>query len=251
MYIRNYQFKSRNSKKFSIRRDSLDIEGQKEKLWAFGGRLPRKDMKLVEAVKGLVQAFWYDNTRHSSNTSDVLKNWKGSRNHELHIKHYLYMTQTQLYEMFTVSHPELRLGQRSFEKSKPWYVRINTIRNTYCCRYHVEFEYYYNMFLHIHWFLHPNHVHECSSIPQPISSRYFLHTIMCLRRDTQAYYAKKCLDGTCRRIRIIHLRIQLLKNKTSHGIFISYMMENIVGRLIANFTGNNALVKFSLTCFIF
>jgi len=91
----------------------------------------------------------------------------------------------------------LRLGQRSFEKCKPWYVRINAIRNTCCCRYHVEFEYYYNTFVHICHFLHPNHVQECSSITPPISSRDLLHTIMCLRRDGQAYYAKQCLDGTC------------------------------------------------------
>ena len=99
-------------------------------------------MKLLEKVKGLVHAFWHDNTRPSSNTTDVLKHFKGSRNHEPHIKHYLDMMQTQLYEMFKVSHLELRLGQRSFEKCKPWYVRINAICNTCCCRYHVEFEYY-------------------------------------------------------------------------------------------------------------
>ena len=81
-----------------------------EKLWAFSGRLSCKDMKLVEAVKGLMQAFWHDNTRSSSNTRDVLKHCKSSRSHEPHIKHYIDMTQTQLYEMFKVSHLELRLG---------------------------------------------------------------------------------------------------------------------------------------------
>ena len=40
-------------KKYSVRRDNLDVEGQMETLWAFSGRLPRKDMKLVEVVKGL------------------------------------------------------------------------------------------------------------------------------------------------------------------------------------------------------
>ena len=96
---------SKTLKKYYVRRDSLDIEGQMEKLWAFSGRLPRKDMKLVEAVNGLVQAFWHDNTRPSSNTRDMLKHYKGSRSHEQHIKHYLDMTQTQLYEMFKVFHP--------------------------------------------------------------------------------------------------------------------------------------------------
>ena len=41
-------------KKYSVRRDNLDVEGQMETLWAFSGRLLCKDMKLVEAVKGLV-----------------------------------------------------------------------------------------------------------------------------------------------------------------------------------------------------
>ena len=105
MHIINCQFKSKNSKKNPIRRESLDIEGQMEKLWEFSGRLPHKDMNLVEAMKGLVHAFWHGNTNSCSNTRDVLKHFKGSRNHEPHIKHYLDMMQTQLYEMFKVSHP--------------------------------------------------------------------------------------------------------------------------------------------------
>ena len=102
--------------------------------------------------------FWNDNTRHSSNTKDVLKHCRGSRNNEPHVKHYLDMTQTQLFEMFKFSHVELRFGQRSFEKCKPLYVRINTIQNT-CCRYHIDFDLYYHTFAHIHRFLHPKKMH--------------------------------------------------------------------------------------------
>ena len=50
-------------KKYSVRRDNLDVEGQMETLLAFSSRFPHKDMKLVEAVKGLVQTFWHDSTR--------------------------------------------------------------------------------------------------------------------------------------------------------------------------------------------
>ena len=32
-------------KKYSVRRDNLDVEGQMETIWAFGGRLYHKDMK--------------------------------------------------------------------------------------------------------------------------------------------------------------------------------------------------------------
>ena len=61
---------------------------------AFTGRLPHSDMKLIEAVKGLVQEFWNDNTRPYSNQKYVVRLRKGSRDHEPHIKHFLDMTQT-------------------------------------------------------------------------------------------------------------------------------------------------------------
>ena len=76
-------------------------------------------MKLVEVVKGLVQMFWHDNTRTSSNMMDVLKHCRGSRNNEPHVKHYLDMTQTQLFKVFKFYHIELRIGKISFEKCKP------------------------------------------------------------------------------------------------------------------------------------
>ena len=69
-------------KKYSVRRNNLDVEGQMETLWAFNGSFPCKYMKLVEAVKGLVHTFWHDNTRPSSNMKDVLKHCRGSRNND-------------------------------------------------------------------------------------------------------------------------------------------------------------------------
>ena len=63
-----------------------------ETLWEFSGRFCHKDMKLVEAVKGLVYTFWHDNTRTSSNRNDVLKKCRGSMNNEPHVKHYLDIT---------------------------------------------------------------------------------------------------------------------------------------------------------------
>ena len=55
-------------------------------------------MKLVDVVKGLVQSFWHDHTRPSSNRKDVLKLIRGSKDCEPHIKHILDITQTELYK---------------------------------------------------------------------------------------------------------------------------------------------------------
>ena len=117
-------------------------------------------MNLVEVVKGLVHTLWHDNTRPSSNKNDVLRRCRGSMNNELHVKNYIDMTQTQFFEMFKVSHAELRLRKISFENYNPWYVRISTIRNTCCCRYHIEFDIYYHTFAHICHFLYTKHVQE-------------------------------------------------------------------------------------------
>jgi hypothetical protein len=45
-------------------------------------------MKLIEAIKGLVQGFWNENTRPYSNQKYVLKSRNKYRDHEPHIKHF-------------------------------------------------------------------------------------------------------------------------------------------------------------------
>ena len=75
-------------------------------------------MKLIDAVKGLVQDFWRDNSTPSSNQNDVLNLRRGSRDREPHFKHFIDMTQIELYERFRHEHNELKLGKISFKKCK-------------------------------------------------------------------------------------------------------------------------------------
>ena len=97
-------------------------------------------MNLIDAVKELVQIFCHDHTRPSSNQRDVLKLRKGSTKCEPRVKHFLDMTPTKIYERFRREHTQLNLAQRSFEKCKPWYIRVCIDQNTCCCIYHVEYE---------------------------------------------------------------------------------------------------------------
>jgi hypothetical protein len=85
-------------------------------MWAFTGRLPHFVMKLIGAVKGLVHDFWHVNTRPSSNQKYILKLRRGFRDCEPHVKHFLDITHTKLYERFRTIHSALNLGQRSFHK---------------------------------------------------------------------------------------------------------------------------------------
>jgi hypothetical protein len=80
-------------RKYSHRQDSLNTGGPTY-LWAFTGRIPHSDMNLIGAIKGLVHDFWHENARPSSNQKDVLKMRRGYRDHEPHIKHFIYITHT-------------------------------------------------------------------------------------------------------------------------------------------------------------
>ena len=136
-------------------------------------------MKLIDAIKDLVQKFWHDHTGPSSYQIYVLKLRKGSTECEPHVKHFLDTTQTKIYERFKNEHTHLNLGQRSFEKCKPWYVRICIDQNRFCCRYHVEYEYFYDTYKHIFCDLHTNLVNGCKgSVIPPNASRYFIVRIM-------------------------------------------------------------------------
>ena len=75
------------------------------------------------------------------------------------------------------------MGQRSFKKCKPWYVKINTTHNTCCCRYHIEYSYYYDTYIHILCGLHKNIVQECSATFPVKSSRDYIHSIWCIRTE--------------------------------------------------------------------
>lgn len=134
------------------RRKSIEIDPINQ-CWSFSGRLPRSDRKLTNEIKIIIEKFWHDHTRVSPNIKDVLKEKKslGSKDYKPeHAKHFLDMTQTQLYNKFVndkvLSAFNISVSQRSFEKCKPWYVRINKQRVTCCCKTHMQFRYYYQVF---------------------------------------------------------------------------------------------------------
>ena len=66
------------------------------------------------------------------------------------------MNQIQLFNKFKDEHIEVNLSINTFVQHKPWYVRPITIRDTCCCCYHVEFELYYDTFLHFGKTFWPN-----------------------------------------------------------------------------------------------
>ena len=64
----------------------------KNELWTFHSRLPRKDKEISEALKSLIEEFWKNNTRVSSNRRDVVRRRIGSQNCDPHAKKKLNST---------------------------------------------------------------------------------------------------------------------------------------------------------------
>ena len=81
-----------------------------------------------------------------------------------------------MFKTFMDSNVDVNISLITFVKLKPWYVRPIIVRDTCCCRYHVEFEWYYETFNHFG-------IHCLPNDPPPSSVRnlylkYYVHERM-------------------------------------------------------------------------
>ena len=98
------------------------------------------------------------------------------------------MTGVALFEEFKESNPGVQISFTMFSKLKPWYIRSNTIRDTCCCRYHIEFQLYYDTFVDFckkHW----------DGELAPHIGRDFISMILCNRNPENVFFNKRCVGG--------------------------------------------------------
>jgi hypothetical protein len=106
---------------------------------------PRND-KVSNEWRNMIVEFWNENSIVSSNRRDVLTQRLSRGVREEHQKHLLDNSQTDLFHKFQDAHHDIVIGKQNFEAIKPWYIHPNKVCETCCCRYHVEFNYYYELF---------------------------------------------------------------------------------------------------------
>jgi hypothetical protein len=82
-------------------------------------RSTRRDKLDPETVEAAVD-FWTQNSR----VSPCKKHVVGLRRKGVvpHVKHFLEMSQTEMYINFKNKHPQAKIGQRKFEMCKPFFV---------------------------------------------------------------------------------------------------------------------------------
>ena len=103
--------------------------------------------KMAEGIKDKVIEFWDTHSRAIPDRRHVLQKRLSRNVYREHCKHVMEMTTVALYEEFQETNPGVQIAFSMFNKLKPWYIKPNTIRDTCCCRYHVEFQLYYGTFL--------------------------------------------------------------------------------------------------------
>ena len=109
-------------------------------------------------------------------------------NYETHAKHITEITQVEMFKRFMEMNVDAKISLSTFVKLKPWYVRPIVVRDTCCCRYHVEFELYYETFLDFGMQCWPNN-------PPPASVSEFVSKILFVQENDQVFYKKQCVRG--------------------------------------------------------
>ena len=76
----------------------------------------------------------------TGNKSDIKRERLGPNIYASHMAQVIEKTQIDAYIDFVAKYPDIKIGQRTFDKLKPFFVRpaSGKDRNTCCCRYHIE-----------------------------------------------------------------------------------------------------------------
>ncbi|CAG2227095.1 unnamed protein product [Mytilus edulis] len=97
---------------------------------------------LTERTKRIVHDFWLQSnvSRPTNNKNDIKRVRISPNVYSSHSCYILEKTQTEVFLQFKNEYPDEKIGQRAFEKCKPYFVRTAQFKDkvTCCCRQHVE-----------------------------------------------------------------------------------------------------------------
>ncbi|KAH9308100.1 hypothetical protein KI387_036011, partial [Taxus chinensis] len=176
--------------RYAKRRKTLD-DSTMEGNWALMCRNPHSD-KIEDNIVKIVSDFWTERTHPSSNVRDVLKHKVTRNNYDEYIKHWLEITQHEMYIKFTEENSDVKIGQRMFENLKPWYVRTDKVLDTCCCRYHVEFDYHYQVYRKLR-----------EEIAPPTRVSEFITSIICNVSDDHVDDRMTCIKGEWKQVPLV------------------------------------------------
>ena len=150
-------------------------------------RVPWID-RISEDVKRQVIEFWTTHSCVSSNRCDTIQIKDQDTGAKIeHPKHFIDITQSELFQTFKQEFSNVKICQRMFESLRPSFVCINTMYKT-CCRNHVEFGLHLQSFKKVMVVLDPNLV-------IPSSTTQFVKSILCDKLEHSDKFKVQCIKN--------------------------------------------------------
>lgn len=166
----------------------------KESAWTYTSRKTRSDA-IDDDVKRSVYDFWCAPgiSRPTGNKKDVKRKRLGPNDYTEHEKQITEKTYTEIYNEFQSKYPNIKIGQRSFENLKPYFVipARPQDRNSCCCRQHVEIRMIFTSCMLF------RRTKTSGSAPIFGSITELVNSTLCTTEPGSDYFKRECLQRKC------------------------------------------------------
>ena len=192
------------------------VLSSEESCWTLTKRHTRSDA-ISEKDRKLAHDFWASPlvSRVSPHKTDAeIRKRLAPKTYVKHARHLLEKTQTEAYLDFKEKYPEVKMGQRAFEKCKPFFVTPPRMKDriTCCCRSHVEARMMFK---------------SCMDFRRSVSGRldnyviyehlsHMVNDTLCPKEDNELFHRKECLIRKCSDCGVSKLNIMEEEKNTSN-----------------------------------
>lgn len=107
-----------------------------------------------------------------------------------HPKHFIDITQSELFQTLKQEFSNVKICQRMFESLCPYFVHINKMHETCCCQNHVEFGLHLQSYKKVMAVIDPNLV-------IPSSKTQFVRSILCDKLEDSDEFKLQCIKNQC------------------------------------------------------
>lgn len=126
-----------------------------------------------------------------------------------HMAQVVEKTQTDAYIDFVAKYPHIKIGQRTSDKLKPFFVRAASEkdRNTCCCRYHIESNFLFKSCIKFRKSKNQSETSVVESYPVYENLGEIIDVTLCPK--VNGSYKKRCLDRKCTECEVQKLKFSI------------------------------------------